>query len=423
VVRASQGDDVPLAWLCGTAVVPYGDTMNVAWLRQRPAHVPTWVIDAGWAVAVAVAVTIAIRTAQERGARPPDLLAYALGLTIGALLLVRRRWPVGVLVASFAALQVYYVLNYPGISAAVPLAVALYTAGAAGYLRWALLVAAWFVAGPLIFRLWVDPEPVLPVLSDVVREVSLWLAILLLGDAVRSRRISNRQQRLLELERARSEGLLRNMLPEAIAERLKQREEGVIADAFSEVTVLFADIVDFTSHAERSPPEATVALLNDLFSQFDALTEARGLEKIKTIGDAYMVAGGLPDPRPDHAVAVAELALGMLELAAGCRLPDGGPVRLRIGIATGPVLAGVIGRRRFSYDLWGDTVNTASRMETTGVPGCIQVTKQTRELLGERYLFQQRGRIQVKGKGTMRTYFLSGRTHEQDHTPDLTEPC
>lgn len=213
------------------------------------------------------------------------------------------------------------------------------------------------------------------------------------------------------------------MLPEAIAERLKQRQEGIIADGFSEVTVLFADIVDFTAHAERSPPEATVALLNDLFSRFDALTEARGLEKIKTIGDAYMVAGGLPDRRPDHAAAVAELALGMLELAAGCRLPDGRPVRLRIGVATGPVLAGVIGRRRFSYDLWGDTVNTASRMETTGVPGCIQVTERTRQLLGERFLFQQRGRIQVKGKGTMRTYFLSGRTHDQEHTPDLTEPC
>ena len=125
------------------------------------------------------------------------------------------------------------------------------------------------------------------------------------------------------------------MLPEAIAERLKQQEEGVIADAFPLVTVLFADIVDFTSHAERSPPEATVALLNDLFSQFDGLTEARGLEKIKTVGDAYMVAGGLPDPRPDHPVAVAELALGMLELAAGRSLPDGGPVRLRIGIGAG----------------------------------------------------------------------------------------
>jgi class 3 adenylate cyclase len=396
--------------------------MSMAWLRRRPAHVPTWVIDAGWAVAVAVAVTIAIRGAREPGTRRPDLLAYALGLTLGALLLARRRWPVAVLVASFAALQAYYVFNYPGISAAVPLGIALYTAGAAGHARWALLVVAWFVAGPLIFRLLVDPEPVLPVLSEVVRELSLWLAILLLGDAVRSRRALTHQQRLLEAERARSERLLRNMLPEAIAERLKQQEEGVIADAFPLVTVLFADIVDFTSHAERSPPEATVALLNDLFSQFDGLTEARGLEKIKTVGDAYMVAGGLPDPRPDHPVAVAELALGMLELAARRSLPDGGPVRLRIGIASGPVVAGVIGRRRFSYDLWGDTVNTASRMETTGVPGCIQVTERTRELLGERYLIRERGMIQVKGKGEMRTYFLSGRTHGHNHTQGLTEP-
>ena len=387
---------------------------------SAPAYVPTWVIDAGWAVAVAVAVTMAIRAAQEPNTRRPDLFAYALGLTIGALLLARRRWPVAVLVASFAALQVYYMLNYPGISAAVALAVALYTAGAAGYLRWALLVAAWFVAGPLVFRLLVDPEPVLLVLTEMVREVSLWLAILLLGDAVHSRRALAREQRLLEAERARSEGLLRNMLPESIAERLKQRQE-VIADASPQVTVLFADIVDFTPHAERSPPEATVALLNELFSQFDALTESRGLEKIKTIGDAYM-GGGLPNPRPDHARAVAELALEMLDLAARRSFPDGGPVRLRIGIDTGPVVAGVIGRRRFSYDLWGDTVNTASRMETTGVPGCIQITERTRKLLGDRYVLRERGRIQVKGKGKMHTYFLSGRTREHDHTPELTEP-
>jgi adenylate cyclase len=157
------------------------------------------------------------------------------------------------------------------------------------------------------------------------------------------------------------------MLPEPIAGRLKQQEE-VIADAFGEVTVLFADIVDFTEHAERTPPEATVALLNELFSRFDGLTEARGLEKIKTVGDAYMVAGGLPDPMPDHDGAAAELALEMLELAARQRLPDGGPGRLRIGIASGPVVAGVIGRRRFSYDLWGDTVNTASRMQTQRGP-------------------------------------------------------
>jgi class 3 adenylate cyclase len=395
--------------------------MSMASLRRGLARVPAWLVDAGWAVAVAAAVTIAIRAAQEPGARAPDLLAYALGWTIGALLLARRRSPLAVLVASVTTLQVYYLLNYPGMSAALPLAVALYTAGAAGYLRWALLVAAWFVAGPIVFRLLVDPEPALPVLSDLLRDASLWLATLLLGDAVHSRRSLRRAYRLLEVERARSEGLLRNMLPEPIADRLKQRE-GVIADAFGEVTVLFADIVDFTSHAERTPPAATVALLNDLFSRFDGLTEARGLEKIKTVGDAYMVAGGLPDPMPDHAVAVAELALEMLDVAARRSLPDGGPVRLRIGIASGPVVAGVIGRRRFSYDLWGDTVNTASRMETTGVPGCIQVTERTRDLLGERYLFQERGRIQVKGKGKMLTYFLSGRARNHDHMLNLTEP-
>ncbi|HEV3497606.1 MAG TPA: adenylate/guanylate cyclase domain-containing protein, partial [Actinomycetes bacterium] len=377
------------------------DGMGMAWLRPRPARVPVWMVDAGWAVAVAAAVTLAIRGAREPDARPPDLLAYALGWAIGALLLARRRWPLGVLVLSFVTLQAYYVLDYPGISAAVPLAVALYTAGAAGHLGWGLLIAGWFVAGPILFRIAIDPEPVVAVLGEVVRDASLWLATLLLGALARERR-------LLEVERARSERLLRDMLPTSIAERLKQGE-GVIADAFGEVTVLFADIADFTWHAERSPPEATVALLNDLFSRFDVLTESRGLEKIKTIGDAYMVAGGLPAPTPGHAEAVAELALEMLEVAAGRRLPDGGPVRLRIGIDSGPVVAGVIGRRRFSYDLWGDTANTASRMETTGIPGCIQVTERTRALLDGRYRFQERGRIQVKGKGTMRTYFLSGR--------------
>ena len=135
-----------------------------------------------------------------------------------------------------------------------------------------------------------------------------------------------------------------------------------------------------------------------------------------------MVAGGLPDPMPDHAGAMAELALEMLELAARQRLPDGEPMRLRIGVDSGPVVAGVIGRRRFSYDLWGDTVNTASRMQTTGIPGCIQVTKRTHDLLGDRYEFQERGMIQVKGTGKMLTYLLRGRARQHDRTPDLTEP-
>jgi adenylate cyclase len=218
----------------------------------------------------------------------------------------------------------------------------------------------------------------------------------------------DRAHRLLQVERAKSERLLLNVLPQSIAERLKERED-VIADAFSHVTVLFADIVGFTPYAERFPPDMSVQTLNELFSDFDALVKRGGLEKIKTIGDAYMVAGGLPEPRPDHAEAIAEMGLEMLEAAAHRTLRDGVPIRLRIGIDSGPVVAGVIGQRKFSYDLWGDTVNTASRMESHGVPGRIQVTERVRGLLGDRFVFRERGTIEVKGKGPMRTYFLVGR--------------
>jgi class 3 adenylate cyclase len=218
----------------------------------------------------------------------------------------------------------------------------------------------------------------------------------------------DRQHRLLQVERAKSERLLLNVLPQPIAERLKERED-VIADAFSHVTVLFADIVGFTPYAERFPPDTSVQTLNELFSDFDALAKQAGLEKIKTIGDAYMVAGGLPQPTPDHAEAIADLGLGMLETAAHRTLRDGDPIRLRIGIDSGPVVAGVIGQRKFSYDLWGDTVNTASRMESHGVPGHIQVTQRVRGLLADRFVFRERGTIEVKGKGPMRTWFLLGR--------------
>jgi adenylate cyclase len=218
----------------------------------------------------------------------------------------------------------------------------------------------------------------------------------------------DREHRLLQVERAKSERLLLNVLPEPIAARLKEREE-VIADAFPDVTVLFADIVNFTPHTERASPSEVVEMLNELFSEFDTLAERLRLEKIKTIGDAYMVAGGLPGPLPDHPAIVADMALDMLKLAASRRLSDDRPVQLRIGIDSGPVVAGVIGRRKFIYDLWGDTVNKASRMESQGVPGCIQVTERVRDLLKDRYEFQERGVVQVKGKGEMTTYFLTGR--------------
>jgi len=206
---------------------------------------------------------------------------------------------------------------------------------------------------------------------------------------------------------SQSEGLLLNVLPRSIALRLK-RDPGVIAERFEDVSVLFADVAGFTPFAERTSPERVVGVLDAIFSAFDALTQRRGLEKIKTIGDAYMVAGGLPEPRLDHAEAVAELALEMQVELARLGQALGIDLAIRIGIDSGPVVAGVIGRNKFIYDLWGDTVNTASRMESHGVIGRIQVTEATYRRLTDRYRFEDRGEIEIKGKGRLRTYLLIG---------------
>jgi urea transport system substrate-binding protein len=202
-----------------------------------------------------------------------------------------------------------------------------------------------------------------------------------------------------------TEELLLNILPAPIAERLK-RAESTIADNFADVTVLFADLVNFTEISSQIPPTRLVDLLNKIFSEFDQLAENHGLEKIKTIGDAYMVVGGLPTTRPDHAEAIAEMALDMQHKITRFKGPNGEPFRLRIGINTGPVIAGVIGTKKFTYDLWGDTVNLASRMESHGVAGRIQVTAATYERLKDKYLFEPRGLTHIKGKGEMITYWL-----------------
>jgi len=207
-------------------------------------------------------------------------------------------------------------------------------------------------------------------------------------------------------ERARSERLLRNILPESIAERLKS-EDKPIADRFDEVTVLFADIVGFTAMSEKSPPEKVVDLLNHLFSGFDSLADELGLEKIKTIGDAYMVVGGLPDPVADHAIRVARMGQGMLRLIEDWNQKTGHVLQLRIGIHSGPVVAGVIGRRKFSYDLWGDTVNLASRLESHGQPGRIHLSGETARSLTGTFQLESRGVVSVKGKGELETFFLS----------------
>jgi PAS domain S-box-containing protein len=227
--------------------------------------------------------------------------------------------------------------------------------------------------------------------------------------------ITERKQTEDELrrERRKTEHLLLNILPQKIAERLK-RGPTIIAENFAEVTVLFADIVEFTSLSARISPTDLITLLNQIFSAFDSLMEEQGLEKIKTIGDAYMAVGGLPKPRPDHAQAIADLALSMQEVVTTFKRDTGDPFRLRIGINTGPVVAGVIGRKKFSYDLWGDTVNIASRMESEGVSGGIQVTAPTYEAIQDNFILEPRGTIAIKGRGDMMTYWLLGRKDEDE---------
>jgi class 3 adenylate cyclase len=216
-----------------------------------------------------------------------------------------------------------------------------------------------------------------------------------------------RERALAELvvERAKSERLLLNVLPESVASRLKESSD-VIADGFASATVLFADIVGFTPLAEELAPAETVALLDRVFASWDELAARHGVEKIKTIGDAYMVAAGIPTPRDDHAEAIADMALEMGAELERCAAESGQALEVRIGVDTGPVVAGVIGRSKFSYDLWGDAVNTASRMEHHGVPGAIQVTERAYERLGDRYELRRRGTIEVKGKGPMTTFLL-----------------
>jgi len=211
----------------------------------------------------------------------------------------------------------------------------------------------------------------------------------------------------LRAEQEKSEALLLNILPRPIAERLKAATQ-TIADHFDAASILFADVVDFTPLAQRLPPAVVVGILNQLFSRFDALVEQHGLEKIKTIGDCYMAAAGVPDPRPDHARKAALLALDMRDAVATSGVAGQAGVELRIGINSGPVVAGVIGTKRFLYDLWGDAVNTASRMESQGTPGEIQITRETYELLKDEFICTRRGTILVKGKGEMETWYLVG---------------
>jgi class 3 adenylate cyclase len=222
------------------------------------------------------------------------------------------------------------------------------------------------------------------------------------------RRLIAEQVDIIGDEREKADRLLLNILPAAIVERLKGGPEA-IADGFAEVTVLFSDIVGFTKLSQRVTPTELVVRLNALFSAFDDAAVELGLEKIKTIGDAYMVVGGLPSPHQDHPGAIAEMALRMQAIVRQNAAEHGDDLDVRIGISTGPVVAGVIGKRKFVYDVWGDTVNTASRMESHSEPGRIQLTAMSHARLEQRFRMIPRGTIEVKGKGPMSTFFLEGR--------------
>jgi adenylate cyclase len=270
--------------------------------------------------------------------------------------------------------------------------------------------ARWFVAFLILVALSAVLDPLLTNEADISRQtVILFFALNVLGVTgtcyfllhyfVRER---DRAAEMIAAERERSERLLLNVLPGPIAERLKAGEL-LIADGTPEVGVLFADIAGFTPMSEAMTPQDIVRLLNEVFTRFDDLAAHHGLEKIKTIGDAYMVASGLWERGDRHAEDLARMALDMRQEARGF-----GALQLRIGVDVGPVVAGVMGRSKFIYDLWGDTVNTASRMESHGIPGAIQVTERAHDRLASAFEFEDRGMIEIKGKGRLRTYLLIG---------------
>jgi adenylate cyclase len=222
-----------------------------------------------------------------------------------------------------------------------------------------------------------------------------------------------RAREAMEAEYERSERLLTNILPATIAERLKDPSRNIIADKYDDASILFADIAGYTKRASDTPPGDLVRFLDRLYTDLDALVDRHGLEKIKTSGDSYMVVSGVPEPREDHMEALACLALDMADAVADLKDPQGREVPLRIGLAAGPVVAGVVGARKFFYDVWGDAVNVAARMETTDVEGRIQVPHNVYERLNHAFVFEERGEVDIKGKGVMHTWYLVARRDDQ----------
>jgi len=334
-----------------------------------------------------------------------QIAAFAAAIVLFAR--TRRLGPfVGMLIAVGLTLLIVNLVPTAGLSSSssgfvwavlAPVGAVLFLGPRAG--RRSLVVVLFVFAVTVAIDPFVQGPPTLPASVRTVliavnfalaTAVALAMVVFIDGERVRAK--------------AESDALLLNVLPRSIADRLKAGE-AVIADHYDSVTVLFSDLCDFTPLAAADTPAHVVALLNEIFSQFDALAERHGVEKIKTIGDSYMVVGGVPEPRGDHATAIVEMAIAMHAAVSSIKRPDGAPLQIRTGIATGPAVAGVIGQRKFSYDLWGDAVNVASRMESTGIPGLIQLSPSTWRLCADRYRFSPR-QVEVKGIGPMTTYLL-----------------
>jgi guanylate cyclase len=292
--------------------------------------------------------------------------------------------------------------------------------GARSGVRWFLAFIAVFLVSGLVGELTSGGQSPLPAWFEslmIALNVTVAGAVVfgLLATFVRQREDA---LAALQVEQDRAEDLLLNILPRSIADRLKA-EHATIADQFSEATILFADIVDFTPLSDQLQPAEVVGLLDDLFTHFDLLAERHGVEKIKTIGDCYMVAAGVPSPRADHAHVIGQMAIEMRDAMRSEHGEGHLGLEIRIGINSGPVVAGVIGRKRFLYDLWGDAVNMASRMESSGTAGHIQVTRATHDLLRDAFQLEPRGTVPVKGKGEVETWYLVGRKPSSQTVDDL----
>jgi adenylate cyclase len=249
---------------------------------------------------------------------------------------------------------------------------------------------------------------------------AVFSAVMVVTTVYYAMREVDRAEKAMEAEYQRSESLLANILPASIASRLKDPARNIIADKYDDASILFADIAGYTKRASDTTPTELVRFLDTLYTDLDALVDKHGLEKIKTSGDSYMVVSGVPTPRSDHVHAIACLALDITEAVAGLTDPQGRAVPLRIGLASGPVVAGVVGARKFFYDVWGDAVNVASRMESTDVEGRIQVPQAMYERLKDGYVLEERGDVDVKGKGLMHTWYLVGRRNgDGSHAAEL----